>query len=87
MLGVVPMAALAGSESDEVLAGYEAKLRPWFIGTGAIAAAGAVTALAGVTVLLVYNRKMSAICDKFNESHGYYSFTLSPYGVGLKVKF
>ena len=87
MLGVIPIAALAGSESEQVFDDYDSAFAPWFIGCGAIAAAGAATILTGVTILVVNNRRMSAICDKYNESSITLQIGLTPSGAGLALLF
>ena len=87
MLGVIPFAALAGSESEQVFDDYYSAFAPWIIGSGAVAAAGAATVLIGVTILVVNNRRMSDICGKYNESGITLQIGLTPSGAGLALLF
>lgn len=88
LFGVVfPLAVFAASESVQILNDYDSAFAPWFIGSGAVAAAGAATFLTGVTILVVNNRRMSAICDKYNESCITLQIGLTHSGAGLALLF
>lgn len=67
-----PITAIA-DDSGEATKKMEEDLRkqfaPWYIGSGIVAGAGTVCAIAGIPTTVSNCKKMNAIVDRYNESH------------------
>lgn len=86
---VAIFAAIGGQEAIDNL---NAQFNPYFVTSAIVTGAGAATAVAGIPIVVVNNRKMNGIVKDWNNANGHgsdvsFNFGAAPSGVGFTLNF
>lgn len=87
------LSAALGGDGQEAADSISSQLAPWFYGAGGAAVIGAGSAIAGIPIVVVNNKKMNSIVKDWNEANGRvssdvsFNFGAAPSGVGFTLNF
>lgn len=87
------LSAALGGDGQEAADNISTQLAPWFYGAGGAAVIGAGSAIAGIPIVVVNNKKMNSIVKDWNEANGRvssdvsFNFGAAPSGVGFTLNF
>lgn len=82
--------AIGGQEAVDQLS---RQFEPWYIGSGIVTGVGAASAIAGIPVLVVNNKKLNGIVNDWNAANGAptgevsLNFGAAPSGIGFTLNF